>query len=409
MAKTRRGQNEGTKAVFRADGRFMIHVSVGVKADGRRDRRTVYGATKEEARAKADSLRTNFRQGKVAPGDAITLGEWLARWLAMKAPHVAKTTIEDYTDILQHHVVTERVGPGADRTPTRLSKMRLQAVKRSDLKALETRLTARSLSVSTRAKAIQYVAAALEEALEQELIAINPARKIRVKATQAEAQRRLTATQKALTDDSMFAFLDAAQGDPLYPVFHVLFSLGLRRGEALGLRWQDVDFTTGEIRVIQQIRLERDSSGKSVPATAPLKTKNSRRTMYASPDLLEVLQARRAVQDEHRDTLGDAWTETGLVFTTSLGTILNPNNVNRTIARICDTAGLQRFSSHTGRHTAISHALRDGQKLEVISALAGHARPSITADLYRTVFESEKRLAMNDLAARRALRVRAIA
>jgi hypothetical protein len=241
-----------------------------------------------------------------------------------------------------------------------------------------------------------------------------------------------------------------------------------------------------------------------------LKTIQSRRTLYASDDLCEVLDNHRLVQNRERDELEGAWLQNNLVFTTNIGTPINRNNVNRSIRRICDSVtaratglmidgqpipvtldpkhgfimstpeaasvigvtsttirkfrlanggrnvtegihwcggtkrnsghpailwtyvgfsvltarfktpraktlssvlkqvdfakltapSLRRFSSHAARHTMISGLLRDGEKLEVVSAIAGHARPSITADFYRRVFDEEKRAVRYSIASR---------
>ncbi len=405
----KRGQGEGSTVRLHACGLYYTHVSLGTKANGKRDRRTVYGKTKETVRAKADKLRTDHRQGKITAADTITFGEWIERWLEMKKPHISSTSHADYHDVLYRHVLTHRETPKSKPVPTRLSRMRLQAVKRSDFKALETMLTSRNLSVRTRGKTFQYIRAALEEAIELEIIVVNPARKITVKATQVEEQSRLTASEKALSDAEMWGFLDAAQGDPLYAVFYTLFSLGLRRGEALGLRWRDVDYKTGRISIVQQLKIEKGDDGKRYAVTGALKTRNSKRVLYASDDLLEVLRSRKLEQEEQRDILTTAWMDTGLVFTTALGTAINPNNVNRSIARICERSGIRHFSSHTGRHTVLTHARRDGVPLEVVSAIAGHARPSITADLYIHPTDDQKKAAVNSLAARRKAQVRGIA
>jgi integrase len=390
MPRAKRGQNDGSKVYPYTRGGFYAQVSIGGK------RIAVYGQTKDEVKAKRADLLVKIGKGLISAPDKLTLGEWLDRWLAMKKPHLAEGSHRDYTLVLARGI------------PENLRKMRLQAVKRTHVKQLEVSLTMDGMGVRSRGKVFQYLRAAFEEAIEQELIALNPARGIRVKATQAEEQARGTASDKALTEDEMFSFLDAAKGDPLYAVLYTLFTLGVRRGEALGLSWKGLNLNTGVIEVAQQVKVAR-VEGKMCPVLGVLKTKNSRRTLYGSADLLEVLRAHKAVQDEHRRTLGKSWTETGLVFTTSLGTMIHPDNVNRTIARICERSGIRHFSSHTGRHTAISHALRDGEKLEVVSAIAGHARPSITADLYRTVFEDEKRSAVYSIAERRSRRPRAVA
>ncbi len=419
MAATRRGTNEGSVIREHVRGGFYSHVSLGYNPrTGKRARTTVYGKTKDEVKAKRDALLVAHRQGTITAPEKHTLGAWLDQWLESKKPHISEGSYRDYEGLLGRHV------------PQELKKMRLQAIKRAHLKELDTKLAKVhraepskkvsvtnkktvhkeekakvTLSARTRSKVFQYLKAAFEEAIEQELIAVNPARGIRVRANTQELQARATGADKALSEGEMFAFLDAALNHPLYPALYTMFSLGLRRGEALGLRWRSVNFTTGEIRIEQQVKMAMVDKKMRPIISATLKTKGSRRKLFASEDLLEVLKARKTAQESDRKKLGDSWTENGLIFTTTLGTPYNPDNLNRAITNICRDAGLRRFSSHAARHTAISTQLRNGEKLEVVSAIAGHARPSITADLYRTVFDDEKREAVFSLKDKRAKRV----
>ena len=381
MAK--RSNGEGTKVLLHATGRYYAQVSVGGK------RLTVYGDTKAEVIAKRTDLLAKANRGQLTAPEKITLGEWLDRWLDLKRPHVSARTAELYADTLRLYV------------PGNLRAQRLQGVKRAHIKALEGTLAAQGLSVSSRSKVFQHLRSAFEEAIEQELIALNPARSIRVKATVADEAARERATDKALSEGEMLHFLDVATGDPLYPLLYLMFSLGVRRGEALGLRWRDVDFTSGEVRIEQQVKVVGHQA-----TVGPLKTAKSRRTLYAAPDLLDVLAARRAGQAEDRRTLGAGWTELGLVFTTSLGTIVHPRNVNRTIDRLCRKAGVRHFGSHAARHTVITARLRDGEKIEVVAASAGHTQTTTTT-LYRTVFEDERRASTFSIAERRSKRSRA--
>jgi len=378
MAKTKRSNNEGTKVLWHAPSkRYYAQVSIGAGK-----RKTIYGKTKKAVIRKRTLLLAQVARGAIAQPNQFTLGEWLRRWLEQKKPHISPRTYELYGDTIRLYV------------PEELMRMKLQVIKRAHLKELETNLAKRNLSASTRSKVFQHLRSAFNEAIEHEILMVNPAQGIRVKKTMAEAVE--SGAEKALTLDEMYRFLDAAEGDPFYPLFYLMFSLGLRRGEALGLRWRDVDFMKGTVRVVQQVKLE---GGKAV--TGPLKTRSSRRMLWASQDLLEVLKERREIQRRHRAFLGPDWEGSDLVFTTEVGTLIHPRNVNRSIKRIAKKAGVRHFASHGARHTNLTHRLRGGEKLEVVSKIAGHSRPSITHDRYRTVFEDELRSAVFSLAEKR--------
>jgi integrase len=273
---------------------------------------------------KRDEVLVAHRRGTLAQPEKITLGEWLEAWLERQKPHISERTHELYGDTLRLYV------------PNGLRQMRLQAIKRRHLSELADDLSRRELSVSTRTKVFQHLRSAFEEAIERELLMVNPARARRIRVTHNEKNARPQRDEKALTEEERDRFLEAAIDDPLYPLFYTMFSLGTRRNEALGLRWQDLDFEQQSANIVQGVKLVH---GKAVIGS--LKNLHSRRNVPLSDDLIEVLEVRRANQQRDRETLEDAWVENGLVFTTALGTPIHPCNVNRSIRAVIARANVE--------------------------------------------------------------------
>jgi integrase len=396
--RKRRGDNEGTQAYWNASkGCYQINVSLGRGEDGRAIRRSIYGATEEEVQLKRNEMLARYGHGTLADPDTVTLGAWLDRWLAMQRAHWEPTTLDNATHVLK------TLGAG-------LRNMRLQDVKRAHMRALELRLTEDGYSLSTRSKVFGYTRAALNEAIEQELIYSNPTQGIRLRASQAEKQARADPVKKALTDEQMNTFLEYAEGSQYYALFYTMFSLSLRVGEALGLRWSDIDAARKFVYLRQQVRVVENR-----PQVGPLKTEGSVFDMPCSQDLLDVLEARRLQQAADRASAKEAWTDNGLVFTTTLGTLIHRNNVNRSIRAIialidADLAKLpqangkrltfKQFTSHAARHTGISSWRRDGMSLELAQTLARHTDSRTTLG-YRSVFPDEIREALPSLERRR--------
>jgi integrase len=323
----RRPNNDGMEPRLRSDGRFDTKVSLGFRSDGKADRRTIYGHTAEEVLKKKHDLLSRYGRNLINEPDKITFGEWLDRWLEMLEPHIAESTKLQYTHRLAAYI------------PDTIKRLKLQAVKRADMIVLEAHIARLGLAFETRSTTMQHIRAALDMALEMEVIAVNPAYRVKVKASVADRAKRADPVKKALTDSEMDAFLNAAEGEPLFPLFYAMFSLGLRVGEALGLRWQDVNSNDLEVSINQQVKL----IGTKLEAGA-LKTLRSRRTIPMSQDLSAVLESRRWVQDAERDVMKSVWPETDLIFTTALGTPIDRHNVNRTIARIVNKANAEGFA-----------------------------------------------------------------
>jgi integrase len=346
---TRRRKGEGTKIMHhKASGRLSAQVDLGTGLDGKRIRVTVYGDTESEVIAKRDELLVAQRRGTLAAPEKTKLKEWLEGWLERQAPLLSPRSRELYAYTIRLYV------------PAHVQAMRLQAIKRHHIKKLEADLTQRGLSVSTRSKVLQHLRAAFEDAIEDEILTLNPARGIRVRATNKEKNSKVRRDEKALTEDERDRFLEAARDDPMYPLFYTMFSLGTRRGEALGLRWQDIHFKTKTADLVQAVKIV---GGKAV--IGPLKTVESRRDVPMSDDLLAVLEVRRQAQQRDKDVLESAWVENGLVFTTVLGTPIHPCNVNRTIKRLSERANIEHLelpnvdgSIEIERHEAQGFVLR---------------------------------------------------
>jgi integrase len=219
---------------------------------------------------------------------------------------------------------------------------------------------------------------ALAEAQRLQLVSINAATLVKVPQPTKRAIKPLDVDQAA-------RFLKVASGHRLGAMFTVALACGLRLGEASGLRWEDVDTETGEIRVRQQLQ----RVGKRL-VLQELKTEKSRRTLALPAVCLEGLKAHRKRQLEERLKAGADWVDTGLVFTTfakrgmgrKVGNGLQPRNVLRTLHGLLEAAKLPVVRFHDLRHSAASLLIAEGVELVEVSMLLGHSELRVTADLY---------------------------
>jgi integrase len=223
---------------------------------------------------------------------------------------------------------------------------------------------------------------ALSEATRLQLVAVNAAELVKVPKPKARPIVPLNVEQAS-------TFLTAADDHRLGALFSVALACGLRLGEATGLRWDDVDLDTGEVRIRQQLQVV---DGALV--AQPLKTGKSRRTLVLPGVCLSALKAHRTRQLEERLKAGPRWVDTGLTFTTyrtyregkgeslKVGAGLHPRNVTRVLAAILMAAKLPRVRFHDLRHSAASLLIAEGVELVQVSQLLGHSELRVTADLY---------------------------
>jgi integrase len=354
---TRRGNGEGTIRQ-RADGRWEAQLSLpGGK------RKSVYGKTKKEARDKLRDAQKRVDDGINLGAPRQTVGEFLERWLEdVVRPQCAPKTYYQYRDLMRSHVIPD------------LGVVPLEKLNAQQVTVLLRKKTESRLSPTTVRHIRSVLRNALNRAVRWSLIARNP-----VSLTDPPRQDRRRVVP--LSPEEAQAVLGAARGHRLEALVTVGLFLGLRQGEILGLRWADVDLDAGTLRVVQALQR---IDGK-LTTKAP-KTEKSRRRLTLPPSVVAALRAHRDRQAFERQTAGVYWHETGFVFTTTIGTPLDPRNVLRIWHGLLKVAGVPRRSFHVTRHTAVSLLIAEGIPLKIIQEVLGHSLLSTTADIYGHLF-----------------------
>lgn len=370
----RRGKNEGSIRQ-RKDGLWEGALTVGLTEKGNPKRRSVYGKTRAECAKKLNHLLTQQHSGLLAEPSKMTVANCVERWVKNK------TNIDDGTRDKYRYEVKALMA--------KIGHLKLQDLRTLHVRDAYTAL--QSLSVRAQRKAALHLRAALREAFHDGAIGKNFAEGVKVSAPRVEKVAQVWNTEE------VSSFLKAAENDPLYSLFYVMLTLGLRRGEALGLSWKHVNFTQGSVSIRQSLVANvKDGSVK----LKEVKTPSSRRTLYLPQDVLTLLKVHRTRQDERKRELGEAWTDSGLVFTTSIGTPYHPRNALRSLRRLCDDAGVTTLRLHDLRHTYASLALQRGTPVELVSERLGHARVDITLNTYRHLYDAERQsaaLSLSDL------------
>ena len=234
---------------------------------------------------------------------------------------------------------------------------------------------------------------ALNSAVKRKILLGNPAAHVELPAGRRPravvwtegrvAAWRRTGTRPVVavwTPEQTGSFLDAAAHERLYPIYHLIAYRGLRRGEAVGLRWEDVDVAGRQIVIAQQVV----QLGWATEIGGP-KTDSGARVVPLDAGTLAVLQAWRRAQQLEAQAWGSVWQHTGLVFTREDGSPLHPDHVTDTFQRIAAAAELPPIRLHDLRHTAASLALQAGVPMKVVQEQLGHSSMAITADTYTSV------------------------
>ena len=369
------------RSTIYADRRGYWHgrVTVGVRDDGRPDRRHVGGKTKAEVAERVWALERARDQGTVRKvGERWTVGRWLTYWVENIAapPNVTENTHTGYLVDVNKHLIP---GIGAHR---------LDRLEPDHLEKLYARMQQGGLSAGTAHHVHRTVRAALNEAVRRRHVPRNPV---------------LLARAPQLTDEEVEPYdvpeiqrlLEAAARRRNSARWALALALGLRQGEALGLTWEDVNLDKGTIR-IRRSRLRPKyehgcggTCGKSPgycpqrvnsrPAAGGVKSRAGRRTVGLPPQLVALLRNHRAAQEAERAEARHLWHDEGWVFASPTGQALNPNTDYHEWKRLLKEAGLREGRLHDARHTAATVLLVLRQPTPTVMSLMGWSSESMAA------------------------------
>jgi integrase len=349
-----RGKGEGS--IYQdATGCWRATVDLG-RENGKRRRKYLRAKTKRELLQKLASAQQALAQGLPLPAERQTVGQFLDAWLR----DVVKAKVRPLSYVAYESKITLHVKPIVGHI--RLAKLTPQ-----DVQNLMNRKLGDGLSPRTVRELRGILRTALNQALRWGLIARNV-------AALTEPPKVEEHEIQPLEPDQAQKFLEAARGDRLAALYTVALAIGLRQGEALGLRWEDVDLDGGILRV--RMQLQRIDGTLRL---AELKTKRSRRTIVLPLFAVTALREHRVRQLEERLLVGATWQESGLVFTTQIGTALDARNVVRQFDKLRKRVGLDGFRFHDTRHTCATFLLLQGVPDRVVMEILGHSQISMTA------------------------------
>lgn len=365
-----RANGEGSIYQRTSDGRWLGAMTLGYNQDGKLLRKVVSAKTRGEVVQKLRKLQRQLDDGLPAPDTSLTISQLMTRWHDDVLRHqVAPSAANNYKAIADHHII-----------PT-LGRKKVANLLPSDVDRLISQKMDRGLSVST----VRRVRSVLAQALNQGIRWGSVSRNVASLSRPPKAYRK---EGRTLTPDQARHFLEALKGHRNEALYSLMLSTGLRRGEALGLKWTDFDETQGILFIRRQLTRQ-----DGMLVATDTKTARSRRSINLPTPIIDALRLHRARQDGERITLGTAWQPTGYIFTTSVGTPFDPRNLNRDFKAVCQRAGLDDWHPHELRHSAASLMLAQGVKIQVVSEILGHSSIRMTADVYGHILAPDREAA----------------
>ncbi|EFC85964.1 site-specific integrase [Parafrankia sp. EUN1f] len=435
--KGRRGNNEGS--IYRYRNGWAGQVSL---PDGRRP--TFYGPTREPVREKMTAALRAAQDGTPVVTTQITVGEYLDQWVTVVLPArvvagtLAESTMESYALLVRLHIVpvlgrhklrdlstahvrkwmtaklTEPSAAGVAarkaREEARAAKERQKAEEAAeraeDGQPKRPRRTSASKLASApaaadpkpikplSARSVRYLHAilrtALADAMREELVSRNVAELV-------QPPKSVKGAARSLSDEEARKAVAVALVDRNAALWLVILALGLRKGEALALRWDVVDLDAGTVAIVRKQRRRRSHIDPETGVQRwelveddELKTAGSRARLALPTMVVTVLREHRRRQEKARAEACE-WADPGLVFTSATGNRIDPRNVNRWWDKVCERAEIPHTRVHDLRHTAASLLFSAGVDLNEIRALLRHTRLATTADIYVDILDEVRR------------------
>lgn len=375
-----------------------------------------------------EETRRRLRAGLALRG-SLTVGEWLDQWFAAKKRR--KTTLNGYASHIRvhlkpriGHVRLDRLNVGhlvemfdgiaddneviaAENEARREQIARCKPSKPGRPVGAERKLLAAERAKLAEMKPFRKITgpasrqairrtlrAALNSAIAQQLITFNPASHVEMESGKRpkpllwtdERVRRWRETGQipgpvmVWTPQQFGAFLDAAEGDRLYAILHLMGTRGLRRGEAVGQDWHEIDLDAGLITPAKEIVVDGWDPYESEP-----KTDGSANTIALDSTTISELRDHKARQDKERAQWGEAWEDTGKVFTKEDGSWLHPGTVSETFRRILATTDLPPITLRDLRHVAATLTHGGGGDIHTVKETLRHSTITLTSDTYTSL------------------------
>lgn len=365
-----RANGEGSIYPYR-NGRWAGQCYV-TETSGRRVRRTVYGSSRREVQKKVDELLEREDAGRPFAPLELTVGEFLREWLdQIVIQRVRANSLSAYRFQAERYLIPD------------IGAKRLHSLSARELRLYFESLRRREIGARTIVYVHSTLRAALEDAVREELIDRNPAKLVRVPRPERIEPEPLSVAEVR----KLFHYV---RDDRLFAMFLVFALLGLRRSEVLGLMWSDVDLEGGTLQVRRGLQRVDGQIVTSEP-----KTRRSRRTVPLPSVVIDALQEHRDRQDGERRQLAEKWPESQFVFTTPIGTPIDPRNCTRVVQNACEQATGRRVRLHDFRHGCVSVLLGLGVPPRTAMEIVGHSTIEMTMNVYGHVSLDEMRTALD--------------
>ena len=379
-------KSNGEDSINRYKNGWRGTITIGRNSDGKLIRKQVYGKTKLETIEKMNEYKDKNKRGLIPKNDKITLNEWFKTWLFdFKANEVKASTIQRYDVIYRNYVESSEIG----------------GIKLKDLNSITiqnyynnlTKLGKAPITIKILNKAIK---SCLKYAKKMNYIIENCCDNVVLPKIPYKGEDKV----QVFTVEEQKRFMEVIKNHKHRIEFLLTLGTGLRIGELVALKWNDIDFENGSLRVNKSIwrgYVTIDGKRKYVIQETAPKTPSSIREVAIPDKILEELKIHKEKQDEIKERYKEIYNDKSYVFANIIGEQMLSDTLSKSFAKALKDNGIKHVKFHSMRHSYATRLFEKGVQLKTVQKLLGHSSIEITADIYTHVMNSEKISAVQKL------------